>query len=79
MVIGKSSIGNIYNIMGKTRKLLKDSSAQGNLLIMSFIDVVDLYEHAMESHQNYEVLQDYKFGLKYINVTCDLSANLYLR
>jgi len=29
--------------------------------------------------QNYEVLQDYKFGLNYINVTCDLSSNLYLR
>jgi uncharacterized membrane protein (TIGR01666 family) len=47
---------NVREILFKTRKLLKDSSAQGNLLIMSFIDVVDLYEHAMESHQNYEVL-----------------------
>jgi hypothetical protein len=29
--------------------------------------------------QNYEALQDYKFGLNYLNVTCDLSANVYLR
>lgn len=48
---------NVREILFKTRKLLKDSSPQGNLLIMSFIDVVDLYEHAMESHQNYDVLQ----------------------
>jgi uncharacterized membrane protein (TIGR01666 family) len=47
---------NVREILFKTRKLLKDSSPQGNLLIMSFIDVVDLYEHAMESHQKYEVL-----------------------
>jgi uncharacterized membrane protein (TIGR01666 family) len=47
---------NVREILFKTRKLLKDSSPQGNMLFMSFIDVVDLYEHAMESHQNYEVL-----------------------
>jgi hypothetical protein len=29
--------------------------------------------------QNYESLQDYTFGLNYLNVTCDLSANVYLR
>lgn len=48
---------NVRDILFKTRKLLKDSSPQGNLLIMSFIDVVDLFEHAMESHQNYGLLQ----------------------
>jgi uncharacterized membrane protein (TIGR01666 family) len=47
---------NVREILFKTRKLLKDSSPQGNLLIMSFIDVVDLFEHAMESHQKYDVL-----------------------
>ncbi len=47
---------NVREILFKTRKLLKDSSPQGNMLIMSFIDVVDLYEHAMESHQNYNLL-----------------------
>jgi len=52
---------NVREILFKTRKLLKDSSPQGNMLFMSFIDVVDLYEHAMESHQNYEVLHaEYK-------------------
>ena len=49
---------NVREILFKTRKLLKDSSPQGNLLIMSFIDVVDLYEHAMESHQNYDALHN---------------------
>ena len=29
--------------------------------------------------QNFESLQDYTFGLNYLNVTCDLSANVYLR
>lgn len=45
---------NVREILFRTRKLLKDSSAQGNILIMTFIDLIDLYEHAMESHINYE-------------------------
>jgi hypothetical protein len=32
MVIGKSSIGNIYNIMGKTRKPLKPKGNRSNIL-----------------------------------------------
>jgi hypothetical protein len=32
MVIGKSSIGNIYNIMGKTRKSLKPKGNRSNIL-----------------------------------------------
>lgn len=44
---------NVREILFKTRKLLKDSSAQGNRLIMTFIDLVDMYEHSMESQQNY--------------------------
>lgn len=45
---------NVREILYKTRKLLKDSSSQGNRLIMTFIDAVDLYEHAMESQPDYE-------------------------
>lgn len=52
---------NVREILYKTRKLLKDSSSQGNKLIMTFIDAVDLYEHAMESHQDYEMLHK-EFG-----------------
>ena len=48
---------NVREILFKTRKLLKDSSAQGNKLIMTFIDLVDLYEQAMESYHNYEDLR----------------------
>jgi hypothetical protein len=29
--------------------------------------------------QSYDALQDYSFGLNYLKVTCDLSANVYLR
>ena len=38
-------------------------------------DVSNCLIHA----QNYESLQDYTFGLNYLNVTCDLSANVYFR
>lgn len=71
---------NVREILYKTRKLLKDSSAQGNKLIMTFIDVVDLYEHAMESHQNYELLHqefdESKILVNYRNTIRNLAEEL---
>lgn len=71
---------NVREILFKTRKLLKDSSAQGNKLIMTFIDVVDLYEHAMESHHNYEELRkeyaDTKILNNYRNTILNLASEL---
>ncbi len=71
---------NVREILYKTRKLLKDSSAQGNKLIMTFIDVVDLYEHAMESHQNYAQLHkefdESKILLNFRNTIRNLAEEL---
>lgn len=53
-------LDNVREILFKTRELLKDSSTQGNKLFMTFIDVVDLYEQTMESHESYEkIRKDY--------------------
>jgi uncharacterized membrane protein (TIGR01666 family) len=51
------SLENVREIVFKTRKLIKDASPHGNLLLLTFIDAVDIYENATESHQNYENLQ----------------------
>lgn len=47
----------VREILFKTRKLIKDPSPDGNRLIISFVDLVDLYERIMESYQNYTIIQ----------------------
>jgi uncharacterized membrane protein YccC len=47
------SLDQVREILFKTRQLLRDSSAQGNRLIMTFIELVDLYEQTTESHRDY--------------------------
>lgn len=55
----------VREILFKTRKLIKDPSPDGNRLIISFVDLVDLYERIMESYQNYYDLHE-KFGNSYL-------------
>lgn len=55
-VLVNQQLENVREILFKTKKILKDSSPHGNRLIMSFIDVVDLYEHSIESHIDYQEL-----------------------
>lgn len=52
-VLVYQDIDSVRELIFKTRKLLKDSSERGNMLIMTFIDVIDLYEKATESHLDY--------------------------
>lgn len=52
---------NVREILFKTRSLLKDSSAQGNRLLITFIDLVDLYEQSTEVHDDYaRIRQEFK-------------------
>jgi len=60
-VLVYQEIDNVRELVFKTRKLLKDSSERGNLLIMTFIDVIDLYEKATESHLDYRRIRS-EFG-----------------
>lgn len=48
----------VREILFKTRKLIKDPSPDGNRLIMSFVDLVDLYERIMQSYQNYHEMHE---------------------
>ena len=45
-------------ILFKTKQVLRDSSTQGNKLLRTFIDVVDLYEMSMESHDDYSRIRN---------------------
>lgn len=48
---------NVREILFKTRKLLKDASPASRRLILTFVDVVDLFEQAMATHYDYEVIR----------------------
>jgi uncharacterized membrane protein (TIGR01666 family) len=47
----------VRDILFRTRKLLRDTSPTGRRLMLTFVDLVDLYEQTMATHYNYEVIR----------------------
>lgn len=61
-IIEQQAIVNEYQehvreILFKTRKILVDSTPAGRTLLLTFIDLVDLYEQSMATHYNYVDIQ----------------------
>lgn len=57
-IISQQAVVNEYQehvreILFKTRKILVDSTPTGRTLLLTFIDLVDLYEQSMATHYNY--------------------------
>lgn len=48
-------------LLFKNRQLLKESTRTGRLMVLTFVDVVDLFEHIMASWYDYDLLRK-KFG-----------------
>lgn len=49
----------VAELIFKTRSIVKESTHTSRVLMMIFMDVADLFERAMTSHQNYEKLHKY--------------------
>ncbi|GAC1395241.1 MAG: FUSC family membrane protein [Sediminibacterium sp.] len=49
----------VAELIFKTRGIVKESTHTGRVLMMVFLDVADLFERAMTSHQDYEKLNRY--------------------
>jgi uncharacterized membrane protein (TIGR01666 family) len=49
----------VAELLFKTRSVVKESTHTGRVLMMVFMDVADLFEVAMTSHQDYEKLHRY--------------------
>jgi hypothetical protein len=47
-------------IIFKTRSLVKESTAISRNLMLAFLDVTDLLESIMTSHQDYKALHSFK-------------------
>ena len=48
---------NVREVLFKTRRLLKDASPESRKLLLTFVDVVDLFEQSMATHYDYEVIR----------------------
>ena len=46
----------IRELLFKSRNIVQDSTNTGRVLVMSFLDIVDLFERVMTSHQDYQLL-----------------------
>lgn len=52
----------LREMLFKARGFTKDSTTKGRILLMMFLDSVDLFEHVMTSQQNYKSLHKYFDG-----------------
>jgi len=51
----------VRELLFKNRALLKESTSSGRLLVLTFVDLIDLYEHIMATWYDYGSLRE-KFG-----------------
>ena len=52
---------NVRDILFRTRKLLRDTSPNGRKLVLTFVDLVDLYEQINATHYKYQHIRE-QFG-----------------
>jgi len=60
----------LRELLYKNRELIKDPTETGKLLVVTFADVIDLYENIMATWYDYDLLRQ-RFG--YTNILSDLS------
>jgi uncharacterized membrane protein (TIGR01666 family) len=58
---------NVREVLFKTRKLLKDASPESRRIILTFVDIVDLFEQAMATHYDYDVIRKQFADSKILN------------
>jgi YccS/YhfK family integral membrane protein len=49
----------VRELLFRSRNIVKESTNTGRTLLMIFLDIVDLFERAMTSYQDYEALHNY--------------------
>jgi uncharacterized membrane protein (TIGR01666 family) len=57
-VIVNESQDTVRELLFKNRELLKESTHSGRVLVLTFVDVVDLFEHIMATWYNYSSLRE---------------------
>lgn len=59
---------NVRDILFRTRKLLRDTSPTGRKLVLTFVDLVDLYEQINATHYKYEHIREQFAGKEVLPV-----------
>ena len=52
----------VSELLFKTRDIVKESTTTGRILIMIYLDAVDLFERVMTSYQDYNTLHNFFEG-----------------
>jgi len=70
----------VRELLFKSRDIVKESTNTGRTLVMIFLDIVDLFERAMTSYQDYKALHRYFDGtdilLRFKQLILELSKEL---
>src|SRR5213076_1184514 len=51
----------VREILFKTRQIVKDTTGTGRLLVLAFVEVVDLFDRIMATYYDYSALRE-RFG-----------------
>ncbi len=54
-VIVNEKFDNLREILYRTRRMVSESTKPGRLMIMIFVDIIDLFEESMAIHYDYEI------------------------
>jgi uncharacterized membrane protein (TIGR01666 family) len=49
----------VRELLFKSRQLVKESTNASRILVMTFVDLVDMYEHIMANHYDYSLLREH--------------------
>ncbi len=54
-IVVNEKFDNLREILYRTRKMVSESTKPGRLMIMIFVDIIDLFEESMAIHYDYEI------------------------
>lgn len=57
-VLSNERQDSLRELLFKTRLMVKESTQEGRLLILVFVDIVDLFEQTMATHYDYQVIRN---------------------
>ncbi|MES2780849.1 MAG: FUSC family membrane protein [Bacteroidota bacterium] len=67
---------NVRDILFRTRKLLRDTSPNGRKLVLTFVDLVDLYEQINATHYKYEYIREQFSGINILPLFSQIITEL---
>lgn len=75
-IIVSESQNTVRELLFKNRELLRESTYEGRVLVLTFVDTVDLFEHIMATWYNYSALRERFASTGILNDVSEIIKNI---